>query len=83
MEQVILSSAMVLKNQIIFDEIYGSEETNLVGVNKLNFILNKWGPNFAYVGNSNDDIPIFKSSNNFNPIDVSFSATSNLSTVAF
>ena len=52
----------VLKNQITFDEIYGSEEINLVGVYKLNFILNKWGPNFAYVGNSNDDIPIFKSS---------------------
>lgn len=52
----------VLKNQPEFDEIYGSTEINLKGVNKLNFILDKWGEDFAYLGDSSADIPIFKKS---------------------
>jgi hypothetical protein len=52
----------ILKNQTIFDEIFGSDEINLAGHAKLNFILNKWGPDFTYVGNSNADIPLFISS---------------------
>ena len=51
-----------MKNQTIFDEIFGSDEINLSGYAKLNFILNKWGPDFTYVGNSNADIPLFISS---------------------
>jgi predicted mannosyl-3-phosphoglycerate phosphatase (HAD superfamily) len=32
----------------------------LKGVEKLKFIQEKWGSNFIYIGDSNDDIPIFK-----------------------
>ena len=44
----------------IFDDIFGSVEINLKGVEKLKFIQEKWGSNFTYIGDSNDDIPIFK-----------------------
>jgi FMN phosphatase YigB (HAD superfamily) len=50
----------VLKNQQLFDDIYGSVEINLKGVQKYKFIQEKWGSNFTYIGDSNDDIPIFK-----------------------
>jgi hypothetical protein len=50
----------ILKNQQIFDDLFGSVEINLKGVEKLKFIQEKWGSNFIYIGDSNDDIPIFK-----------------------
>jgi hypothetical protein len=50
----------ILKNQQIFDDIFGSVEINLKGVEKLKFIQEKWGSNFTYIGDSKDDIPIFK-----------------------
>lgn len=50
----------ILKNQQIFDDIFGSIEINLKGTEKLNFIQKKWGTNFIYIGDSKDDIPIFK-----------------------
>ena len=50
----------ILKNEILFDNIYGSIKNNLKGVNKLQFIQKKWGNNFIYIGDSSDDIPIFK-----------------------
>ncbi len=53
----------ILQNQQIFDELFGSVQVNLKGVEKLNFIQQKWGSDFAYIGDSNDDIPIFKVAN--------------------
>lgn len=50
----------ILKNQQLFDEIFGSVQINLRGVEKLKYINQKWGSNFTYIGDSNDDIPIFK-----------------------
>jgi hypothetical protein len=50
----------ILKNISCFDEIYGSINTNLKGDEKLNFIINNLNNSFDYVGNSKDDIPIFK-----------------------
>ena len=50
----------ILKNQQLFDDIFGSIQINLKGVEKLKFIQEKWGSNFTYIGDSNDDIPIFK-----------------------
>jgi hypothetical protein len=50
----------VLRNQDLFDDIFGSVHINLKGVQKLNFIIQKWGSDFTYIGDSNDDIPIFK-----------------------
>lgn len=44
----------------LFDEIYGSTSKNLKGVNKLEFINEKWGNDFDYVGDSRDDKPIFR-----------------------
>ncbi len=70
-EKVILVSASpdffvkrVLKDSLIFDEIYGSEDVNLKGENKLAFIKEKWGNEFDYLGDSKADIPIFKASRN-------------------
>jgi hypothetical protein len=50
----------ILKDQIIFDDLFGSISINLKGVEKVKFIQQKWGSNFVYLGDSNDDIPIFK-----------------------
>ena len=50
----------ILKDQQIFDDIFGSVEINLKGIEKLKFIQEKWGSNFTYIGDSKDDIPIFK-----------------------
>lgn len=50
----------ILKNQEIFDDVYGSVHINLKGIDKLQFIQQKWGSNFTYIGDSKDDIPIFK-----------------------
>ena len=50
----------IFKNQQIFDGVYGSVQINLKGIEKLKFIQQKWGSNFTYIGDSNDDIPIFK-----------------------
>jgi len=50
----------ILKNQQMFDDIFGSVQVNLKGVEKLKFIHQKWGSNFTYIGDSNDDIPIFR-----------------------
>lgn len=49
----------VLDKSLIFDEIYGSVDCNLKGTNKLAFIQEKWGNQFAYMGDSNADKPIF------------------------
>lgn len=48
----------------IFDEIYGSDEnTNLKGIHKKNFLDTKYGKNnYSYIGDSNADIVIWKSS---------------------
>jgi hypothetical protein len=51
---------LILKDQRIFDEIFGSKKINLKGPQKLKFIQQKWNSDFAYIGDSNDDIPIFK-----------------------
>ena len=51
---------IVLKDQIIFDDIFGSKKINLKGYEKLKFIQQKWNTDFAYIGDSNADIPIFK-----------------------
>jgi hypothetical protein len=50
----------ILKNQQLFDDLFGSVQINLKGFKKLEFIQQKWGSNFIYIGDSNDDIPIFK-----------------------
>jgi len=50
----------VLKDQIIFDDIFGSKKVNLKGHEKLKFIQQMWNTDFAYIGDSNADIPIFK-----------------------
>ena len=50
----------ILKDQKIFDDIFGSKKINLKGSEKLKFIQLKWNIDFAYIGDSNDDIPIFK-----------------------
>ena len=50
----------IFKNKYIFDDVFGSIHINLKGLEKLKFIQQKWGSNFAYIGDSNDDIPIFK-----------------------
>ena len=50
----------ILENQKFLDGIFGSTEINLKGIAKLNFILNRWGEDFAYLGDSIDDAPIFE-----------------------
>ncbi len=54
----------ILKDSAFFNEIHGSVNKNLKGNNKLNYIKNLWGDDFDYLGDSKDDIPIFKSSKN-------------------
>ena len=53
----------ILQNQQVFDDLFGSVHVNLKGIEKLKFIQKKWGSNFAYIGDSSDDIPIFKVAN--------------------
>jgi hypothetical protein len=53
----------VLSDFNFFDEIHGSSTINLKGTNKLNFIKERW-QDFDYMGDSNDDLPIFKNCNN-------------------
>ena len=53
----------ILQNQQIFDDVFGSVQVNLNGFEKLKFIQQKWGSDFAYIGDSSDDIPIFKVAN--------------------
>lgn len=52
----------ILQRINCFDEIYGSTNINLKGEAKLNFILENLDKNFDYIGNSKDDIPIYKES---------------------
>ena len=57
------SAIEVAKIYPIFNEIYGTEEVNLKGVNKLNYLVNKFGESkFDYIGNSAADLKIFGSS---------------------
>jgi hypothetical protein len=50
----------ILNNHEIFCGIFGSTNLNLKGLEKLKFIQKKWNSDFVYIGDSNDDIPIFK-----------------------
>ena len=68
-EKIILVSATpdffvkrILQTNTCFDEIYGSVNINLKGENKASFIVNNLNKHFDYIGNSKDDIPIFKKS---------------------
>jgi hypothetical protein len=68
-EKIILVSATpdffvkrILQSITCFDEIYGSVNINLKGENKVIFIIKNLNKNFDYIGNSKDDIPIFKKS---------------------
>lgn len=46
----------------IFDSVYGSEEINLKGKNKLKLLIDRFGEKkFDYIGNSNSDLVIFVS----------------------
>jgi 4-hydroxybenzoate polyprenyltransferase len=46
----------------IFDEIYGTEEVNLKGLNKLKLLVEKFGESkFDYIGNSHSDLEIIAS----------------------
>jgi hypothetical protein len=49
----------ILDKTSFFDEIHGSKDVNLKGISKFNYIKERWG-DFDYLGNSNDDLPIFK-----------------------
>jgi phosphoserine phosphatase len=70
-DQVVLVSAtpqfflekILVKNEL-FDSIYGSTSVNLKGKNKLNFILEKFGSAFDYIGDSSDDTVIFRHAKN-------------------
>lgn len=47
----------------IFNEVYGTNEINLKGKNKLNLLIENFGEKkFDYIGNSNSDLIIFASS---------------------
>ena len=52
----------ILKDVNCFDEIHGSVNVNLKGVDKLEFIISNWGSVFDYVGDSRADYPIFSKS---------------------
>lgn len=43
----------------LFDEVYGSTSVNLKGNAKLQFIRERWGEDFTYIGDSRADLPIF------------------------
>ena len=70
-EKIIIVSASpdffvkeVLKQLDFINEIYGSTSINLKGKNKLDYIIEKWGNNFDYLGDSKSDNIIFKSARN-------------------
>jgi 4-hydroxybenzoate polyprenyltransferase/phosphoserine phosphatase len=47
----------------IFDEVYGTEEVNLKGENKLKLLIREYGESkFDYIGNSHSDLKIIASS---------------------
>lgn len=54
----------ILSQITYFDEIHGSKDINLKGYQKLQFIQEKYGIDFDYVGDSNADIPIFMNCKN-------------------
>lgn len=51
----------LLKDEIELDGIFGSVNINLKGIDKLKFIQKLLSNEFAYLGDSSDDLPIFKS----------------------
>ena len=70
-EKIIIVSASpdffvkeVLKQLDFIDEMHGSKDINLKGQNKLDYIIEKWGNNFDYLGDSKSDNIIFKSARN-------------------
>ena len=70
-EKIIIVSASpdffvkeVLKQLDLIDEMHGSTSINLKGKNKLHYIIEKWGKNFDYLGDSKSDNIIFKSARN-------------------
>ena len=70
-EKIIIVSASpdffvkeVLKQLDFINEIHGSKDINLKGQNKLDYIIEKWGDNFDYLGDSKSDSIIFKSARN-------------------
>jgi phosphoserine phosphatase len=50
----------ILSKITYFDEIHGSADINLKGLQKLHFIQENFGNEFDYLGDSNADVPIFK-----------------------
>ena len=56
-----------------FDDYYGSnKDVNLVGKNKSNFLVENYGKNnFDYIGNSVDDLDVWKESRNIYLVNVS------------
>lgn len=51
----------IYKHLKIFDGVYYSDKTNLVGLNKSKFLTNKFGKDgFDYIGNSFTDIGVWK-----------------------
>ncbi len=53
--------AKVAEHLKIFNSYKGSsEEINLIGKNKLNYIQTNFGKDFDYIGNSKDDIPVWE-----------------------
>jgi phosphoserine phosphatase len=70
-DQVVLVSATpqffldkIFVNNELFDSIYGSTSVNLNAETKLNFILEKFGSDFYYIGDSLDDNVIFRHAKN-------------------
>jgi len=55
----------IAKNLNLFDEVKGSsEKTNLKGNIKKNFLITRFGvKNYDYIGDSTDDLPIWKNAN--------------------
>lgn len=52
----------IAKIHPIFNQVYGTEEINLKGKNKLKLLINLFGEKkFDYIGNSNSDLVIFGS----------------------
>jgi 4-hydroxybenzoate polyprenyltransferase/phosphoserine phosphatase len=52
----------LVKSLPVFDEAVGSEEINLSGKNKAEFLASKYGKGgFDYIGNSKSDIPVWES----------------------
>ena len=58
------SIAMAIGNIFnIFDEIHGTDEINLVGKNKANFLIDRYGLNgFEYAGDSKADLHVWAAS---------------------